>query len=148
MVSWKLTAKRYFSLTVFSICGNTKIRSFFVNCSLTGKSQVFRHGETYQPVVPVFLHQINYYHHYLQHSALCAVSSSIVTQRPLVEGEVQRADHPPLTVPLKEAARPSVATSFLIPDLANKKGEQETFHTKENFSDLSTPLQHYALCRV
>ena len=39
VVSWKLTAKRYFSPTVFSICGNTKIRSFFVNCSLTGKSQ-------------------------------------------------------------------------------------------------------------
>ena len=36
-------------------------------------------------------------------------------------------------MPLKEAARPSVATSFLIPDLANEKGEQETFHTEENF---------------
>ena len=87
--------REYLSVTVFSIYGNTKFRSFFVNCSLTGKSQVFRHGETYQPVVPVFLHQMHYYHHYLQHSALCTISSSIVTQRPLVEGEVQHRSSAP-----------------------------------------------------
>ena len=87
--------REYLSTTVFSIYGNTKFHLFFVNCSLTGKSQVFRHGKTYQPVVPVFLHQMHYYHHYLQHSALCTITSSIVTQRPLVEGEVQHRSSAP-----------------------------------------------------
>ena len=48
-------------------------------------------------VVITFLHLMCYFHCHLQHSALCNLSSSITTQRPSVEGEVQYGSSTPLS---------------------------------------------------
>ena len=57
-------------------------------------------------------------------------------------------DHPPLTVPLKEAARPFVATSFLMSDSINKKGEQENFTPRKIFGFKHTITALYPMSYI